>query len=302
MASRLRDRIGFAVSRVRRLTLSSRDRELLALGDYAERDLLPRNLPPDEPSSRFIPSTRFADFGLDFNIPGQLERLKRWGQDYQHLFGTLRADPSINVEFPGENYLHNRFYPTPDAEAYAAMILDVRPARIVEVGSGFSTLVAKKSIEFGGLRTTITAIDPSPRADVSGAADRVLLSCIEDVDVHEIGITQDDMLFIDSSHICRGRGDVPFLYCNIIPRLPSGTMVHVHDVFLPYDYPVVFLKRGYTEQYLLYSTLLHSDRYEIVFTAHYMSRTHPKDMQATFGPTVGVHNRFFGASLWFRVK
>jgi len=226
--------------------------------------------------------------------------LKRWGENYQHLFDTLRADPAINVEFPGEKYLHNHYYPTPDAETYAAVIADFRPAHIVEVGSGFSTLIARKSVQFGGLGTTITVIDPSPRTDVSRAADRVLPRVVEEVDLSEVDITSDTLLFIDSSHICRGRGDVPFLYCSVIPKLPSG--VHVHDIYLPYDYPVVFLKRGYTEEYLLYSTLLQSNRYEVVFTTHYLSRTYPKDMQATFGPVVGSHNRFFGGCLWFRVK
>ena len=261
----------------------------MTLGDYAEQWIIPRNLSKDDPL-RFVPSLWFDDYGLDFNLPDQLIRLKRWGQDYQHVFGLLRIDPAINKEFLGKEYIHNHFYPTPDAETYAAMILDMKPGQIIEVGSGFSTLIARKTIETAGLNTKITVIDPSPRTDVTNSADRVLKKFVEDLDPSEISITDTTLLFIDSSHICRGRGDIPFLFCNIIPKLPSGVFVHVHDIYLPYDYPIVFLKRGYTEQYLLYSTLLQSNRYEIIFTTHYLSRKHPQNMQATFGPIVGARS------------
>lgn len=301
MFTKILDDVKSTVAQTARLGLSRDDKQKLEIGSYAKNRILPRNLPADDPK-RYVPSLWFDEYGLEFNLPGQLLRLKRWGQDYQPLFNSLRADPSINKECLGETYLYNEYYPTPDAEIYAAMILDIKPEQIIEVGSGFSTLIARKSIEAAGLSTRITVIDPSPRTNVSKAADRVLSKFVEDLEISEIGISNNTLLFIDSSHVCRGRGDVPFLYCNLIPKLPSGVFVHVHDIFLPYDYPIVFLKKWYTEQYLLYPLLLQSERYELVFTTHYLSRKHAQEMQATFGPIVGADNRFFGASLWFRIK
>jgi hypothetical protein len=152
------------------------------------------------------------------------------------------------------------------------------------------------------LDTTITSIDPAPRSDIRQAANQIILKYVEELEPAELGITENSLLFIDSSHICRGGGDVPFLFCKIIPRLPTGVLVHVHDIFLPYEYPGVFLNWMYTEQYLLYATLLNSARYETLFSTHYMSRKHADEMQATFGPIVGANQRFFGGSFWFRVK
>jgi len=279
--------------------LAADEQELLQIGAYAREWVLPRNLLTED-SQKFIPSTWFDD-GFDLNVENQRSMLTRW-QNYSSFYDELRTDSAINKEFLGKPYLHNSYYPTPDAEIYASMLLDNKPARIVEVGSGFSTLIARKMILSAALDTNITSIDPAPRSDIKEAADRLILKYVEDVQFDDLGISENCLLFIDSSHICRGHGDVPFLFCKVIPRLPAGSLVHVHDIFLPYEYPTVFLNRMYTEQYLLYATLMNSARYEILFATHYMSRKYPQAMQSTFGSIVGANNRFFGSSFWFRVK
>lgn len=300
ISKKLKNLVETGFHKISRKAVTPNDRQLLDLGIYTKEWILPRNLTAQD-SKTIIPSKLFDD-RLELNISSQISLLNHWHSNNSLLFNNLRKDPTINTQFFGEPYLHNGFFPTPDAEIYASMIIDHMPSQIIEIGSGFSTLIARKCINFANLNTAIICIDPNPRTDIRKAASKLFLEYVEDLDISEIEILENTLLFIDSSHICRGLGDIPYLFCKLIPRIPSGVLVHVHDIFLPYEYPIGYLNRLYTEQYLLYSLLLDSNRYEIVFTSHYMTRKYPQEMQATFGSIVGMHNRFFGASFWFRVK
>jgi hypothetical protein len=231
-----------------------------------------------------------------------LAPLRRWQAAYPELFQALRADPRINAECPGRACLHNGLFGTPDAEIYGAMILDLQPRHIVEVGAGFSTRIARAAASRlpGGCR--ITVIDPEPRTDVAAAADTVVRAPVEDGALEPFLDEEGLLLFIDSSHVLRAGGDVAYLFTSALPRLRAGTAVHVHDVFLPYDYPAEYRARLYTEQYVLQPLLAHHPRYRVLFAAHWMSRERPREMQATFGEAVGRDDRFYGASLWLQVQ
>ena len=260
--------------------------------------------PPTADDLRFVPTRLIGPLGIDLHASDQLSLLNSWqSARYQELFGVLRNDPSINTNIYGHGLtaLHNGFFPTPDAEAYAAMIIDRRPRRIVEVGSGYSTRVARAAVRYAGYSTEIVVIDPAPRADVSSFADHVILSPVEGSGRTLEDWTGEDILFIDSSHVCRIRGDLPYLFCELLPKLPRGTRVHVHDIFLPYDYPNVYDELCYNEQYLLFCTLSHTPRYRTVFASHWLSRQHGEAMRKTFGAAVGVDQLLYGASYWFDV-
>lgn len=282
--------------------LEDKDRALL---NYVRESVLPR---PSGTYDLYVPSRWIGSQGIDLNEPEQLTRLEKWrGERYQDLFHELRNDPNINCPFAGKSYLgtnclHNGWYPTPDAEIYAAMIDDIRPDKIVEVGSGFSTKIARKALEFAQHSAPLTVIDPAPRTDVERAADRVIYERVEDVQLAQFDLTGRSLLFIDSSHITRPRGDVPYLYCDVLPQLPVGTVVHVHDVFIPYDYPTCYDHLCWTEQYLLHAMLAHSTRFRTLLATQYLSRHHMVPMQATFGDQVGVDNLFYGASYWIQVQ
>lgn len=235
----------------------------------------------------------------------QLVLVRNWESPrHQQLFHLLRTDPRINTNpfGHGQAAVHNRFFPTPDAEVYAAMILDRRPRRIIEIGSGYSTRIARAAVQYGKCSTEITVIDPSPRADVAEYADHVILSPVESSEAKRQVWTPEDLLFIDSSHVCRIRGDLPFLFCEVIPALPAGALVQVHDIFIPYDYPNVYDEYCYNEQYLLYCTLSNTPRYRTIFSTHWLSREYGQAMRTTFGALVGVDPLLFGASYWFEVQ
>lgn len=256
----------------------------------------------------YVPSRLMGSAGIELNEAGQLARLKQWrGDAYQQLYRTLRNDEQINCSFNGKSYLgssclHNGWYPTPDAEIYASMIYDFRPDQIVEVGSGFSTLIARRALKYAGLEAPLRVIDPAPRTDIEQAADSVVYARVEEARLERMGLTGRSMLFIDSSHITRVRGDVPYLYCEVLPKLPAGTVVHVHDIFIPYDYPSTYDHLAWTEQYVLHALLADSNRYQTLMATQFLSRRHAREMQATFGPQTGADDLFYGASYWFQVR
>jgi hypothetical protein len=277
--------------------LSPRLRDDQGLADYMRVHILP--VPPVEPDAvRNASPTMLGSRGIDLQLDQQLARLASWNSSsHQTLFKELQSDPELRLS-------SNGYFLTPDAEIYASMILDRKPRRIIEVGSGFSTLIARKTIRYAGYPTKLLAIDPRPRTDVKAAVDELLLTTVEQSGLIDFDWAADDVLFIDSSHICRTRGDLPYLFCQVLPSLPAGVLVHVHDIFLPYDYPNIFDPWCYEELYLLHCMLAHTPRYQTVFANHFLSRQHPDQMRAIFGSVVASEEvtNHFGCSYWFEIQ
>lgn len=192
----------------------------------------------------------------------------------------------------------NNFYSTPDAEILYLMVRSLAPKRIVEIGSGNSTLIIRQAIADAGLGATHIAIDPEPRADITGFVDRVLRCRFEETDVMEElrALEKNDILFIDSSHQVHVANDVAKLFCNVVPALTQGVAIHVHDIFLPFDYPEPFCAdySGWGEQYLVQVMLAASPR-EILWPGYFVQKLRPE---------LGEGLPFLGAgraqSFWFR--
>ena len=243
--------------------------------------------------------------GFELDVAAQLALLDELrGKEYQEAFAALRSDVSINAGLGGVDYaprglIHNGYFPTPDAELYGAMILRTAPHEIVEVGSGFSTRVARAMVDHGGFDCRLRAIDPAPRADITEIANVVELKRVERSSLAASPPPSGSILFIDSSHLVTSGGDGPFLYCELLPRLPPDVLVHIHDIFLPYDYPPVYQEWGYAEQYLLHALLSGSRKFEVVFATLFMCESEPEAIRATFGPEAGT-GLFRGASFWMR--
>ncbi len=297
------DRLREAVSHVADSVLykvSPRLSDRVAMYRQYRDAVVPRclaDVPPDEDSSALL-----GHEGIDLHEREQVELLRSWAA-HRELHQALRADSFINV-LGDRTHVANRWYETPDVEIYASMISAYRPTDIVEVGSGFSTMVARRTIDWAGTATTLTAIDPKPRRAVDGVADLVVGSCVEDVDLAArpwSTLGERVLLFVDSSHVVRAGGDVPFLFNRVIPSLPPGSVVHVDDIYLPWEYPVSYRKRLYTEQYVLQALLCFSERFRTRFATHYMGRCHGALMREVFGPAVGGSTGRLGSSYWFEV-
>src|SRR5258705_12361590 len=106
---------------------------------------------------------------------------------------------------------------------------------------------------------SITSIDPHPNPGVAPYANEYIKAPVEDVAVERIVdlLNAGDILFIDSSHTVKTGGDVPYLFLEILPRLKPGVLIHIHDIFLPFDYPEQWVLQdwGWTEQYLVHAFL-----------------------------------------------
>jgi predicted O-methyltransferase YrrM len=144
-----------------------------------------------------------------------------------------------------------------DAVALCGMLFEFQPKRFIEVGSGYSTKFARRTIEDHSLRTLITSIDPKPRAEIDKLCDSVIRQPLEELDLGVFdGLEPGDFLFIDSSHRTFSNSDVTVAFLDVLPRLRAGVVVHFHDIFWPYDYLPEWSDRYYSEQYLLGSYLL----------------------------------------------
>jgi predicted O-methyltransferase YrrM len=139
------------------------------------------------------------------------------------------------------------WFPSLDAAVAYALVRERKPRHVIEVGSGHSTRVLSRAV--GGVGE-ILAIDPAPRADIADLPGvRVKSSTLQAAPAAVFdGLMKDDVLFIDSSHILMPGSDVDILLNRVLPGLPSGALVHIHDIFLPFDYPAIWGWRAYNEQ------------------------------------------------------
>jgi hypothetical protein len=205
--------------------------------------------------------------GIDWNITEQLKILAEFS------FSQELADIPKNKPDTLDFYFDNGTFGYGDAEYWYQLIRTIKPKRIFEVGSGNSTLMAIKAIHANhqqdpDYRCKHICIEPYeiPWLEETGVS--VVRKKIEDVGpVFFSELEENDILFIDSSHIIRPQGDVLFEYLELLPTLNKGVVVHVHDIFSPKNYSRQWLEdevRFWNEQYLLEAFLSHNCRWKII--------------------------------------
>jgi hypothetical protein len=174
------------------------------------------------------------------------------------------------ADFPADFNVRNGTYESGDAETLYAMLRWARPRLVIELGSGASSHLIQAA---GPVEHRI--FDPYPwTANRLGAVDGLTVTPLrsEDVPMTEFAdLTAGDLLFVDTTHTVKTGGDVPRIVLEILPRLASGVLVQVHDIFLPYDYPrswVLELRKAYAEQYLLHAFLAFNGAFEVVLPVH----------------------------------
>lgn len=190
---------------------------------------------------------------------------------------SFRAFPKTPVNGGQEYYLENNWFGAVDAEILYSFIRRYQPKQVIEVGSGFSTRLILQAVTESKLDTKVFSIDPAPRVPLGPAVTRHIQSNVEDVEYETIvGALKDgDLLFIDSSHIVRTGGDIPFLFLEVLPRLKPGVYVHIHDIFFPFDYSEEWVSQGaWSEQYLVHAFLSYNPVFEILWPASYMWAYH----------------------------
>ncbi len=200
---------------------------------------------------------------------------------------------------PGAPRFDQDWFPALDAAAAYALVRQRRPARIVEVGSGHSTRFLARAVRDGGFACRITAIDPAPRASLRGLDVDFRPGIAQNADPALFAALQPgDVLFIDSSHILMPGTDVDWLFNRVLPRLPAGILVHIHDIFLPDDYPAAWAWRGYNEQQAI-PALLAGGGWELLFASQYAVTRLASQVQAALAALPGKPQGL-PASLWLQ--
>lgn len=160
-----------------------------------------------------------------------------------------------------------------DAFAAYAMLQHYKPRRLIEIGSGHSTLIFRRAARDAELDLHITCVDPQPRRSVTEAADVLVQRSVLDCGIDIAGeLEVGDFLFIDGSHHAFNGTDVPYLFLEVLPKIRAGVVVHVHDIMLPYEYPPLFTARGYNEQYVLAALLLGGPHWQPLLPVYWLSR------------------------------
>jgi hypothetical protein len=242
--------------------------------------------------------------GIDFNDASHVQILSelfpRFMPDYDYP-PALPVTPTLASFFA-----NNPHFSMLDAPALFVLLRAWKPRRIIEVGSGFSTLLmADVNRRFLGHEVSIGCIDPYPppflRHGVDGIERQVERRVQELPLEHFADLQAGDLLFIDSSHVAKTDSDVNFLFFDIFPRLAPGVLIHLHDIFLPHDYPpgwVLGENRSWNEQYLLRALLMHSTGFEVLFGCSYAFWRYPGLVIAGLANPDGAG--YGGGSFWVR--
>lgn len=206
---------------------------------------------------------------------------------------------------PGKIAWNNGFLPGLDIIGIYTMISEFKPERYMEIGSGNSTKVAYKAKREQGLNTRIISIDPEPRTEIDNLSDQIIRKPFEDIDLSILDqLSENDILFVDNSHRILPNSDSMVFYLEVLPRLKKGVIVHIHDVYLPYDYPQFMCDRFYSEQYGLAIYLLaNRQRYEVLFPNYFISED--KELSEVIAPIWRDHPENVerhGGSFWLRIN
>ena len=195
--------------------------------------------------------------------PGLVAHLAPFEPDYVALLERVcaYADDLARIPRrpgpPGEPYWLSAFLPGLDAALLYTVLRDGDPARYVEIGSGISTTFVARAKRDGGLRTRITSVDPYPRAEVDALCDDVVRAPFELADMSMFdGLEPGDVVFVDNSHQVFMNSDAVAFLLDVLPTLPHGVRVGIHDILLPSDYLPMWSDWHFNEQYVVAAYLL----------------------------------------------
>ena len=242
--------------------------------------------------------------GVDMNEERQLVELGE--MNYQVELEVLPMDkPESGSKF----YYNNTSFGYGDSEYLYCMVRKHKPAKMIEVGSGMSTLMALEAVASNSkddqtYACQITCIEPYECAWLETVGVNVIRNTVEEVDYRLFStLRENDILFIDSSHVVMPGGDTLCEILSILPSLKAGVIVHFHDIFTPADYPLEWIiERRYlwTEQYMLEAFLTMNKDYEIIAALNYLKRKHPEQLAEKL-PILGGDMDFRNpGSIWIR--
>jgi predicted O-methyltransferase YrrM len=240
--------------------------------------------------------------GIDLRAQDQLALLSK--------LSAYKAEYSAFVTRPPETRGKFRFggaFARVDAEVLYAMVRHFKPKRIIEIGSGFSTFAMAEACAANaaeGAAVNFVSVDPYASWVADEKPEGLTQHIREPIEAFDqsffAGLESGDILFIDSSHIWRPGNDVEHEYFRILPLLPSGTLVHIHDVFLPYPYPPSWAQNEHVfwnEQIILAAFLAFNRDFQVELAGHYLAREHYAALAAAIP---GITPDVVPGSFWMR--
>ena len=238
--------------------------------------------------------------GIQWNDAAQLELLESFSKfrdEYQHF-------PTGTTQERNQFYIGNGLFDGVDALMAYCIVRHFQPRLIIEVGSGFSSLILGKAAE-KNTNSGVICVEPFPRdflREGFPGLQSLIEKKVQDIDLEFFSqLVSGDILFIDSSHTVKIGSDVNYLFLEVLPRLNPGVIVHVHDIFLPFDYRrdwVMDELRFWTEQYLLRAFLTVNSEFEVLLASYYLNHYHKEHLRSAF-PDLP---RWIGGSFWMRRK
>jgi predicted O-methyltransferase YrrM len=187
------------------------------------------------------------------------------------------------------------------------MLRHLKPERVIEIGSGFSSaLMLDVNEHFLENKTELTFVEPFPKrlnsllTELDAKQTNIVEALVQEVDLNIFKrLEKDDILFIDSSHIVKTGSDLHHIFFNILPIINSGVYIHFHDVFYPFEYPKTWVLNGFNwnEDYFLRAFLMYNSDFEIVLFSDYLHKFHKtafKSMPMSYNNT--------GGNLWLVKK
>jgi hypothetical protein len=238
---------------------------------------------------------------IDWNIDGQLEVAKRVSRYVEEL----RDVPENHQPSAIEYCWNNPFYNNSDALVYYGPLRDLKPRRIVETGCGFSSLLMLRALRRNQSPCQVIQVEPYPNP--------VLFELFPEdwkhyrcplqrapLEIFE-SLRAGDICFYDGSHCAKVASDVNWFFFEVLHRLAPGVIIHLHDIFIPDDYPDLWIfERGQTwnEQYVLQAFLMHNREYEILIANRFLWKTNAKLLEELYR---GVQPPW-GCSFWMRKR
>jgi len=265
------------------------------------------------PDTQSLPETLWDGpgelVGINMNDALQLDLLRRHFPKFRDEYEQFPTKPT------GEGsgfHLNNGLFDGADALVAYCMVRQFQPRLIIEIGSGLSSLLLAQAAARND-NSALVCIEPFPREFVRKGFPglrSLIEKRVQDIDLEFFSqLESSDILFIDSSHTVKIGGDVNYLFLEVLPRLKPGVIVHVHDIFLPFDYRrdwVMEERRFWTEQYLLQAFLTFNSEFEVLMANRYLSYYHKEDLKTTFPTLQSFPGRnaasWGGGSFWMRRK
>lgn len=245
--------------------------------------------------------------GITFEPDKYLEFFKLLAHEYAHECDW----PNEPTGDPWQFHLHNGCFSYGCAASLHCLIRHNKPRRIIEIGSGNSSKVIAAAIKLNNsenISTSYSIIDPYSTINSNGLPANVELirKPVEMIDVEFFqSLSENDILFIDSSHVSKIGSDVNFEMLDILPLINKGVFVHFHDIPLPYEYPKHYatnpsFRMFWTEAYLLQAFLSCNSDFNIVLPVDYLQRNHADELKQIFPHSTKTDFGWVSGSFWIK--